>query len=277
MVYFKNDGVYITADGLFSLEKTFLCGQCFRFEKKDSGFSGIAFGRQLSLFEKDGFVILRGVGEREYDEIWKNYFDLERDYSEVNKLLCRDKVMARAVGSSKGLRVLRQDKWETLCSFIISQNNNIPRIKSIISTLCRNFGNDIGGAFSFPDVSVIAGVGEEELKVIRAGFREKYILDAARRINSGEIDLDAAEKMEYPEAREYLTRLKGVGGKVADCALLFGYGFLEAFPKDVWIKKAVEKYYGDNFDESIFSPYGGIAQQYLYYYERLIAKNGKTG
>ncbi len=272
MVYFKNDGVYITADGLFSLEKTFFCGQCFRFEKKDGGFSGIAFGRQLSLFEKDGFIVLRGVGEREYDEIWKNYFDLERDYSEVNKLLCRDEIMARAVESSKGLRVLRQDKWETLCSFIISQNNNIPRIKSIISTLCRNFGKDIGGAFSFPDVSVIADIGEEELKIIRAGFREKYILDAARRINSGEIDLNAAEKMEYPEAREYLTRLKGVGGKVADCALLFGYGFLEAFPKDVWIKKAVEKYYGDNFDEGIFSPYGGIAQQYLYYYERLIAK-----
>ena len=177
-------------------------------------------------------------------------------------------MVRNALNSAKGIRILRQDRWETLCSFIISQNNNIPRIKGIIGRLCEAFGERIDGGYAFPSADRIASLTEEQLAPIRSGFRARYILDAARRVTDGRTDLDAVSAMIYDDAKKYLMQIKGVGNKVADCVLLFGYGFFDAFPKDVWIKRVIEKYYGENFDESIFKPYGGIAQQYLFYSER---------
>ncbi|CDD03188.1 MAG: DNA-3-methyladenine glycosylase [Ruminococcus sp.] len=267
-ISFSNGNTYISRDGLFEPSKTFDCGQCFRFERCEGGWQGIAMGRLLMVLDGGDMIALVGVDEPEYRRIWESYFDLDRDYGEINAALSRDAVVRNALNSAKGIRILRQDRWETLCSFIISQNNNIPRIKGIIGRLCEAFGDRIDGGYAFPSADRIASLTEEQLAPIRSGFRARYILDAARRVTDGSTDLDAVSAMSYDDAKKYLMQIKGVGNKVADCVLLFGYGFFDAFPKDVWIKRVIEKYYGENFDESIFKPYGGIAQQYLFYSER---------
>lgn len=269
MILFKDNNVYIENDGTFDVEKIFTCGQCFRFEGKNQDFSGVAMGRSLHVFSKDNYVVLENVSEDEFQSRWKSYFDLDRDYNEINECLSVEKTIKEAMEISRGIRILRQDKWEALCSFIISQNNNIPRIKKIIASLCENFGDKNGDCYTFPTAAKLAAAGIDGLAVIRSGFRAKYIIDAANKVSQGGIDLDRIDSMAYEEAKAYLMQIKGVGNKVADCVLLFAYGFFTAFPKDVWIKRVIEKYYGDDFDESIFSPYGGIAQQYLFYMERL--------
>ena len=269
MVFFTPEGAFIENDGYYDFDKIFDCGQCFRFEKTGDTWRGVAFGRVLRVRVTPEGGTLLGVGREEYESVWRGYFDAGTDYSAVNAVLARDGQVADALNYARGIRILRQDKWETLCSFIISQNNNIPRIKKIVSSLCANFGERIGESdFAFPTSDAVAHAGEEGLAVIRSGFRAKYIADAARRVESGDVDLGRIDTMDYEEAKEYLMRIKGVGNKVADCVLLFGYGFFDAFPKDVWIKRVIEKYYGDTFDESVFAPYGGIAQQYLFYRER---------
>lgn len=266
-VFFRDGNTYISRDGLFEPSKTFDCGQCFRFEHIDGGWRGIALGRELTVLDGDEIELV-GVSEEEYNGKWRDFFDLDRDYAVINDCLSADSVVKNALTSAKGIRILRQDKWETLCSFIISQNNNIPRIKLIISRLCENFGEPIDGGYTFPSARRIAALTEEDLAPIRSGFRARYILDAARRVTDGSTDLNSICDMDYDSAKKYLMQIKGVGNKVADCVLLFGYGFFDAFPKDVWIKRVIEKYYGDSFDESVFKPYGGIAQQYLFYAER---------
>lgn len=270
MVYFSNNNAYIEKDDFFSIDKTFDCGQCFRFEKVGNTFTGVAFGRLLEAYEDEGLIVLKNVSQEEFDTVWRNFFDLDRDYNGINEIICRDTVAAKAAEVSKGIRILRQDKWETLCSFIISQNNNIPRIKKIITSLCENFGEDKGGYYTFPTAQQLAMVDVTEFSVLKCGYRADYIHDAAVKVSTGQINLDSVCKMEYPDAKKYLMSIKGVGPKVADCVLLFGFSFLSAFPKDVWIKRVIEKYYGDTFDDAVFTPYGGIAQQYLFYYERYV-------
>jgi N-glycosylase/DNA lyase len=275
MVYFSNNNAYIEKDDFFSIDKTFDCGQCFRFERSGGIYNGIAFGKRLEILEEDDRIILKNVSEEEFNTLWKDYFDLDRDYKAINEIICRDKVASQAAEISKGIRILRQDKWEALCSFKNSQNNNIPRIKKIINTLCENFGEKKGDFYAFPAAEVLAKAGVEKLSVLKCGYRAEYIYDAALKVSTGEIDLAGVSEMEYNDAKKYLMAIKGVGPKVADCALLFGFSFLSAFPKDVWIKRVIDKYYGKTFDESIFSPYGGIAQQYLFYYERYVRGKDK--
>ena len=160
-----------------------------------------------------------------------------------------------------------QEPWETLCSFIISQNNNIPRIKGIIDRLCMNFGENQNGVYTFPSANIIAKLSLEDLSVLRSGFRAKYILDAAKKVSSGEIDLDTLKSMDIDSARQELMKIKGVGPKVADCTLLFALEHIEAFPKDVWIKRAMEKLFGGQLPECAV-PYAGIVQEYIFYYAR---------
>ena len=272
MVFFEGNNTYIEKDGYFDISKTFDCGQCFRFENENGVIKGIAHGRTLCIREDEAHIILENVSEEEFNGVWKDYFDLERDYGEINGILCIDSQIEDCLKYAKGIRILRQDRWETLCSFIISQNNNIPRIKKIVSSLCENFGSPIEGGFTFPDASTVLEAGIDGLGVIRSGFRAKYIIDAAEKVVTGKVDLDKLASLSYDEAKEALMTIKGVGNKVADCVLLFGYGFFDAFPKDVWIKRVIQKYYGDCFDESVFKPYGGIAQQYLFYRERWVTE-----
>jgi len=213
----------------------------------------------------------------EFEKIWLGYFDLDRDYESVITELSFDEQFCLASEQACGIRIFRQDGWETLCSFIISQNNNIPRIKKIISALCGLLGEPIStGVNAFPTAESILSAGVEGLAPIKSGFRAKYLIDAAEKVVNGTVNLNELGRMDYKEAKETLMRIKGVGEKVSDCALLFGFGFHQAFPKDVWVKRVLDKYYGSDFDPNYFGENAGIAQQYLFYYERNILSKTKT-
>ena len=167
-----------------------------------------------------------------------------------------------------GIRILKQEPWEALCSFIISQNNNIPRITGIIDRLCSTWGEkNEKGEYSFPSYEILAGLTVEDLAPLKAGFRSKYILDAAQKLKNKEIDLNKIYSATMDEAREELMKIKGVGKKVADCTLLYGFGRMEAFPVDVWVKRIVEELYPDGLPECIKGN-EGIAQQYLFHWRR---------
>ena len=180
--------------------------------------------------------------------------------------------MPLAMEYGDGIRILRQEPWEAVCSFIVSQNNNIPRIKKIIRTMSREWGEPIscGGEtyYSFPSAKALADAGEEAIFALKTGFRAKYIYDAACRAANGELDFDAIFSASPEDAEELLCKIKGVGPKVAACAMLFGFGKTEAFPVDVWIKRVLAKYYPAGLDVSALGSYAGFAQQYLFYYER---------
>lgn len=270
-VIFEKQRVIIKNEPHFLPEQTLDCGQCFRFTKDTAGvWRGIAFGKTLECYAEGDTTVLVCTKE-DYLSVWEEYFDLKRDYGAVISSFSADKEVSAAAEIGKGIRILKQDKWETLISFIISQNNNIPRIKKIIESLCALLGEPIqNGGYSFPTPQKILEAGEEGLASIKAGFRTKYILDAAYRVQSGEIDLDYIATLPYSEAEEALMKIKGVGKKVASCVLLFGFGHLSAFPIDVWVKRVIEKYYTDDFDPSSLGEYAGIAQQYLFYRERYL-------
>ena len=261
-------------------DKTFDCGQCFRFERSDksrheSEWEGVAFGRQVS-FAKDGDrLYVYNSTEEEFEGIWRRYLDLDTDYIAIDKdILSRSEsdALKNAVSFGHGIRILRQEPWETVCSFIISQNNNIPRIKKIVRALCERAGDRIDGSdeFSFPPPTSVSRLGVDGLFELKTGFRAKYIYDAASRVACGEISLDGIMDMPSVLGADELCKIKGVGPKVAACALLFGFGKYDAFPVDVWIKKAIEKYFPGEFDPSRLGPYAGVAQQYLFYYERYL-------
>ncbi|MBQ9980347.1 MAG: DNA-3-methyladenine glycosylase 2 family protein [Oscillospiraceae bacterium] len=181
--------------------------------------------------------------------------------------------MKAACDFGKGIRILNQDSWEALCSFIISQCNNIPRIKGIINVLCEQWGKAIefeGRRFyTFPGAEIIAALDESDLSPLRCGYRAEYIIKAARAVAGGEIDLEALKKCSDGEALSALKSLRGVGDKVANCVLLFGLHKLDSFPVDVWIRRTVREKYGRGFDPAAaFGQYAGIAQQYMFYYAR---------
>ncbi len=262
-IIYNKSSIFIKTD-CFDIQKTFECGQCFRFDKTDDGgYSGIAYGKTLTLYQRPDGVELFGVNKKEFEETFFDYFDLSRDYDKINEILSRDPVLKDIIPYSRGIRILNQQPFETVVSFIISASNNIPRIKKIIASLCESFGKDN----AFPTPEVLAGCTTDDLAVIRAGFRDKYIIDCAKKVASGQVDLEKIKTMSYTDASSALQSINGVGGKVADCSLLFGFGFVDAFPKDVWIKRILNHFYGVSDEKSLnFYGYGGIAQQYLFYY-----------
>lgn len=275
----ENNNIVIRSCENFDLDQIFNCGQCFRFEKIDGVYTGVALGRQISLKQEGDTVTIYNTTPDEFNAKWRGYFDLDRDYAAIIRELSFDERLRNAVRKTGGIRILRQDGWETLCTFIISQNNNIPRIKKIIASLCRLLGEAIGeGVYAFPTAKRICAAGAEGLTALNCGYRAKYIYDAAKKVSEGEIDLEKLPKMSYMEAKEELKKIKGVGDKVADCALLFGFGFYEAFPRDVWVKRVIQNCYGADFTPEYFGQYAGIAQQYLFHYERSFAKkeNSRT-
>jgi len=274
MLEISSRGGEIEINGIpdFDLEKIFECGQCFRWDADENGvYTGVAFGRVARLRSGGGSVFI-SCAAGDFEAIWRGYFDLDRDYGEIRRRLGTDAFMREAIKLGEGIRILRQDNWEALCSFIISQCNNIPRIKKIIATLCREFGEKLefdGKAhYSFPAAPVLAALEASDLAPLRCGYRAEYIIGAARAIAGGSLDLDALSRCPPEEARVALKKLRGVGDKVADCTLLFGLNMLDAFPLDVWMKRAVAQYFGPSFDPIVFTPYAGIAQQYIYYYAR---------
>ncbi|MBQ8740382.1 MAG: DNA-3-methyladenine glycosylase 2 family protein [Clostridia bacterium] len=267
-IKFDNDKIFITSATNFDLAQTLDCGQAFRWRKNDNGvWQGIAFGRYIELYENNGDIIINGSSKEDFEKLWKNYFDLERDYAQIIKEISIDPTVKKAAEYSNGIRLLNQEPWEALCSFIISQNNNIPRIKGIVERLCENFGEKINDGYTFPSAETVAKLTLDELSVIRSGFRAKYILDAAQKVVSGEIVLEALKDTDYDNAREILMTIKGVGPKVADCVLLYGLGHKNAFPRDVWINRALQQMFNGNIPDCA-KKYGGIVQQYIFHYIR---------
>lgn len=252
----------------FNLRQTLNCGQCFRFtEPYENTFCGVALNRYLE-FKIEGDKLLISCEQDFADEHIAHFLGFDEDYDSINKILSEDQTLKKAIEYAGGIRILRQPAWETLCSFIISQNNNIKRIAGIIERLCESFGEPLdGGGYSFPDAEKLAFLSVEDLAPLRSGFRAKYILDAAKKVYSGEVDFSKIEKADTDSGREMLMKINGVGPKVADCVLLFGFHKLDAFPKDVWIKKVMEKYYPQGLPQFV-QKYGGIAQQYLFHYIR---------
>lgn len=267
-IIFKNDKIYIKNVSNFDLTQTLDCGQAFRWRQKENGaWCGIAFGKYLELCQNDEGVVITGSNKTDFENIWHNYFDLERDYGQIITEVSADPTVKKAAQFCSGIRLLNQEPWEALCSFIISQNNNIPRIKGIVERLCENFGNKINGGYTFPSAKVIAALNLDDLAVIRSGFRAKYILDAACKVASGEIDLDSLKSVDYDTARQKVMTIKGVGPKVADCVLLYGLGHKNAFPRDVWINRALEQLFDGKIPDCV-KDYGGIVQQYIFHYIR---------
>ena len=266
-VAFDDRGAVITSD--IDIAKTLDCGQAFRFSEDGGVWRGVAMGRALSLTQEGNKITLFDVKEEEFNSLWRGYFDLDRDYEMIKSSVSSNKILKKATDFSGGIHILRQEPWEAVCSFIISANNNIPRIKGIISRLCENFGFKIAdGLFTFPSAERIAALTLDDLAVIKSGFRAKYILDAAQKFSRNQIDVEALYTLPVDEARAALMTIKGIGPKVADCALLFGWGRVECFPVDVWIRRAMDHFFGENGLPSEAVEYAGIVQQYLFYWAR---------
>ncbi len=265
---YKNKNIYIYGIPEFDLPHTLDCGQAFRWRQIGERWSGVAYGKYLEL-EKlaDGTIVLFNTTSEDFENIWFDYFDLERDYTEIVNNFSKNETLKKACEYSYGIRVLNQEPFETLCSFIISQNNNIKRIKGIIERLCENFGEEKNGYYAFPTAEKIANLTLDDLAVLRSGFRAKYLLDAAKKVKNGEVDLVNLKNLPLEDARNELMKIVGVGPKVADCCLLFSHRHSDAFPKDVWIKRAMEVLFQGELPAEA-QEYAGIAQQYIFFYAR---------
>lgn len=244
----------------FDLDETLDCGQAFRWERDGEGYCGFKLNKPLRIYSEKDYFVLKDTTEDDFLEIWADYFDLDTDYGEIKRIFTEDETLSKAHSYAGGIRILRQDSFEALFSFIISQNNNIPRIKGIIGRLCEMYGG-------FPTAEQIKGTTAEDFAPLRSGFRAKYLADCAEKVNNGIIKLDEIKSMPVEDARRELMKIKGVGPKVADCTMLFGMYKLECVPMDVWMKRVMEKFYPDGFPDYV-KPYAGIAQQYLFHYGR---------
>lgn len=272
---FKNGNIILTDASCLSLDLTLDCGQAFRWNKTEDGkWCSVVSGKYVELVQdaETETITFYNTTEDDFKTLWVPYFDLDRDYDTICTELRADENINKAIDEFYGIRILNQESWETLCSFIISQNNNIPRIKGIIDRLCENFGEPIEQdgkivAYSFPTADRIATLEIDDLAPLRAGFRNKYIIDAARKVASGEVDLEKIKTLPLMEAEAELIKIKGVGTKVARCALLYGCGHIDAFPIDVWVKRIMAEMYPSGLP-SCTEGVRGIAQQYLFHWRR---------
>ena len=261
----------------FDITQIFDCGQCFRFNKhpsKENTYCGVAFSKYIEITQRENNIEF-SADKSDFENIWFNFLDLNTDYNSILTSFSDDEVLFNAGKFASGIRILKQDPWEALCSFIISQNNNIPRIKGIIENLSREYGEKIEcfdgeTRYAFPTAEALYNAGEKNIFALKTGFRAKYIYDCAKKINSKDLILENIKSMTYEEAMSQLQTVKGIGPKVAACSLLFGFSKFEAFPIDVWVKRILEKYYSNSRSRHFSSQYAGIAQQYLFYYERCI-------
>lgn len=252
--------------------ETLSCGQCFRWRQNDNGgFSGVVRGKAAEVRTEGNNLIVDGADEADR-ELWFSYFDLGLDYGAIrDELSAVHPTLAEAARYAPGIRILNQEPFEALISFIISQNNNIKRISGIVERLCENFGDPIGKTddrYAFPSAERLAALTPDDLAPIRAGFRHRYIIDAAQKIADGTIVLENLRTLPYEEAKAELMQITGVGVKVADCVLLYGLHRLDGFPLDVWMKRAMAALF-PGVDPADFGPYAGIAQQYIFHYSRM--------
>ena len=273
----------------FELKDIFECGQCFRWNMQDDGsYIGIFNGNVLNVKKQEDKVIFNGVCNGDIKDIVRNYFDLDRDYKEIKKTLSEiDEYLKTSVEYGQGIRILNQDLWETIISFIISANNNIPRIKGIVERLAKNYGSEIiwkGQKFyTFPTPEQLKDVTVEGFRKLGLGFRDVRIYETTHMILDGKVDLNYLQnEKDTNKVRDSLLSLSGVGPKVADCILLFStLKRFEVFPIDVWVRRVMNELYIKNEDENKvnkraimqiaenkFGSLAGLAQQYLFYWKR---------
>ncbi len=273
-VYQNGDNLVFEDVSSFDLRQILESGQFFRYREHENGFIINTLDRQFYASQDGQSLTFYNCDASEREFICA-FFDLERDYDRIKADYAKigDENIVKACEFGGGIRILKQDLFEMLITFIISQNNNIPRIKGIVERLCECFGekksSPFGDYHAFPTPQCLASLTPEDLAPIRAGFRAKYIINGAAAFHSG--GLADLSLLSYEDAKARLLGIVGVGEKVANCVLLFGNNRLSAFPVDVWIKRTVATLYGEGFSPDIFGDTAGIAQQYLFYYAR---KNG---
>ena len=275
----------------FSAEQIFESGQCFRFSREQDGsYTGVVRGCFANISynnEEDRLTIWSDYMPKSDTlrmKFWREYLDLDRDYKEIKRILSdKDPVMEKAVIAGSGLRVLNQEPWETLISFIVSQNSNIPKIKGSIGAICHIYGERLGrfenrDLYAFPTIRQLAAARVEDLETCKIGYRAQYIAETARQVDvDGGAFLATASSVSAEKAEEYLMSLSGVGPKVAHCVMLFSMKMTDIFPVDVWVARAMNRLYGipeddqkamHDYAKERFAPYGGIAQMYLFEYAR---------
>lgn len=280
----------------FNPKHIFECGQAFRWNlEEDGSYTTIAYGKAINVKKENNDIILSNTNMEDFNNIWYHYFDLSRDYDEIKKELSKDPILAEAIKFGEGIRILNQEPFEMVISFITSANNQIPRIKKSIELMSKHYGDKIApgeppvplmlGApwskieyYSFPTAESLSKAKPEDLKEIcKVGFRGERIVETAKIIARGELDLNSIYNLNRDEGKELLMTLPGVGPKVSDCILLFAFNKDEAFPVDVWVKRVMEHFYLKEdtnvkligaHGARIFGSLAGFAQQYLFYYAR---------
>lgn len=262
----------------------FECGQCFRWnEEEDGSYTGVAFGKVINVKLEKRDLIINNTNKEDFNNIWYQYFDLGRDYTiEKERISKIDDILKESVEFGNGIRILKQEPWEMLISFIISARNSIPNIKKTIEKISAAFGEKIGEYnekeyFAFPKADVLAKLEEDDLRPYGTSFRTKYILSSANKIVE-EGNIDYLKDVETKDAREKLQEFSGVGPKVSDCVLLFGLSKMDVFPVDVWVQRVMDEFYTKGkhknlekireFGINMFGDVAGIGQQYLFYYAR---------
>ncbi|WP_148551471.1 DNA-3-methyladenine glycosylase family protein [Paraclostridium bifermentans] len=283
-VYEKENSVVIEGALDFDPKHIFECGQCFRWKAEDDGsYTGVAKGRVINVSREGNTVYLKNTNLEDFNKIWKSYFDLETDYAKIkNELKSMDEYLEKATEFGWGIRILRQDPWEMLISFIISSNNRIPMIQKAISNLSREYGTYIGkfngvDYYDFPTPEQLSKASIADIRACSTGFRDKYIKATTERVISENEDVYNYEKLGTEDCRKKLMEFNGVGPKVCDCIALFGMQKYDTFPVDVWVKRVMQEFYVED-DMSLpkirkyaidkFEDLSGFAQQYLFYYAR---------
>ena len=268
----------------FVISQTLECGQCFRFTQiGEENYIIVAFGKILNIYCDGTDIVFKNTTEEEFNNIWYNYFDFGRNYNDIKKKISEnDEILQKAVEYAPGIRILNQDRFECLISFIISQNNRIPMIKKVIGNISKKYGRYIGSVdgeeyYAFPNPEELIKADEAGLMECKTGFRAKNIIDAVQKVIHGEINLNA-DDMDTETLRKMLMTIKGVGPKVADCTMMFSFGRCETFPTDVWVKRIMSELYFNGREASVkeihqkaeecFGDYAGYAQQYLFNYGR---------
>jgi len=257
----------ITVKDDFDLNTIAESGQCFRFNLKDNGdYRIIAFKRVLRIRQSETNVFELDCSEEDYKNIWYDYFDLSTNYSLIRESVKDNAFLCECAKASRGMRILNQDKWEMIISFIISQRKSIPAIKTSIERLSQKLGDKIGDdLYAFPSAKQILDADENTLNECGLGYRLSYIREAADLLYSNEREFERLNKLNDEDLLSELKKMQGVGDKVASCIALFGFHRLNFFPKDVWINRALSQHFPAGFDMEKYSPYNGVIQQYIFY------------
>lgn len=266
----------------FNITHIFECGQCFRWNREDDGsYTGVVKNKVINVLQQKNTVEFNNINTDDFDII-KNYFDFDTDYETIKNTLNTDEIMAEAIKFGEGIRILNQEEWETMVSFMISANNRIPMIKKVIENLSVSFGDYIGNYrgkeyFSFPTAERLSAAPVERILECKAGFRAPRIKAAATRFLTEKDKIYNIKNMSYDEGLAYLKTYKGIGDKVANCILLFSMKHFDTFPVDVWVRRVMQTLYVSKetkdadirkFAENKFGKYSGFAQQYLFFYAR---------